>query len=193
MQPGEYHKEIQAKIEKGSGQMCFFDPEHPLARKNGMVALGRHILSVKLGRWLEAGEMVHFEDGSPQNVSPENLSVTTRAALASQVHNHQVEMICPQCGTTFRTSPSHENRRTCCSEPCHQLYFRKFEVSREELEKLVWEMPTTQVAALFGVSDKAVEKRCKRLGVAKPPRGYWAKLAAGQVDPELQTSREAAA
>ena len=83
MQPGEYHKEIQAKIEKGSGQLCFFDPEHPLARKNGMVALGRHILSVKLGRWLEAGEMVHFEDGSPQNVSPENLSVTTRAALAS--------------------------------------------------------------------------------------------------------------
>jgi hypothetical protein len=193
MQPGEYHKEIQAKIEKGSGQMCFFDPEHPLARKNCMVALGRHILSVKLGRWLEAGEMVHFEDGSPQNVSPENLSLTTRAALASQVHNHHVEMICPQCGTTFRTSPSHENRRTCCSEPCHQLYFRKFEVSREELEKLVWEMPTTQVAALFGVSDKAVEKRCKRLGVAKPPRGYWAKLAAGQIDPELQTSREAAA
>lgn len=191
MQPGEYHKEIQAKIEKGSGQLCFFDPEHPLARKNGMVALGRHILSVKLGRWLEAGEMVHFEDGSPQNVSPENLSLTTRAALASQVHNHQVVMTCPQCGTTFRTSPSHENRRTCCSEPCHQLYFRKFEVSREELEKLVWEMPTTQVAELFGVSDKAVEKRCKRLGVAKPPRGYWAKLAAGQIDPELQTNREA--
>jgi len=34
-----------------------------------------------------------------------------------------------------------------------------------------------------------VEKRCKRLGIAKPPRGYWAKLAAGQIDPELQTGR----
>jgi hypothetical protein len=191
MQPGEYHKAIQAKVEKGSGQLCFFDPEHPLARKNGMVALGRHVLSVKLGRWLEAGEMAHFEDGDPQNASPENLTLTTRGALASRVHNHQVEMICPQCGTPFRTSPSHENRRTCCSDACHQLYSRKFDVSREALEKLVWEMPTTQVAELFGVSDKAVEKRCKRLGVSKPPRGYWAKLAAGQIDPELLSDRAA--
>ncbi len=193
MQPGEYHKAIQAKVEKGSGQLCFFDPEHPLARKNGMVALGRHVLSVKLGRWLEAGEMAHFEDGDPHNVNPENLSLTTRGALASQVHNQQVEMICPQCGMPFRTSPSHENRRTCCSDACHQLYFRKFDVSREALEKLVWEMPTTQVAELFGVSDKAVEKRCKRLGVAKPPRGYWAKLAAGQIDPEILSNRAASA
>ena len=189
MQPNAYHKQIHSTTDKGSGQLCFFDPEHPLARQNGMVALGRHVLSVKLGRWLEAGEMVHFEDGNPQNVSPENLSLTTRAALASQVHNHQVAMVCPQCGTTFRTSPSHENRRTCCSEPCHQLYFRKFEVTREELGKLVWEMPTTEVAQRFGVSDKAVEKRCKRLGVAKPPRGYWAKLAAGQIDPAQARSQ----
>lgn len=192
MQPNEYLKEIFPTTEKGAGQLCIFDPEHPLARQNGMVALGRHVLSLKLGRWLQAGEMVHFEDGNPQNASPENLSLTTRAALASQVHNHQVEMICPQCGAAFRTSPSHENRRTCCSEACHQLYFRKFEVTREALEKLVWEMPTTQVAALFGVSDKAVEKRCKRLGVSKPPRGYWAKLAAGQVDPEILSHRAAA-
>jgi hypothetical protein len=30
------------------------------------------------------------------------------------------------------------------------------------LEKLVWEMPTPDVAMLFGVSDKAVQKRCKK-------------------------------
>lgn len=192
MQPNEYHKDILTIIEKGSGQLCFFDPEHPLARQNGMVALGRHVLSVKLGRWLEAGEMVHFEDGNPTNASPENLTLTTRSKLASQIHNHQVEMICPQCGTAFRTSPSHEDRRRCCSDACHQLYFRRFEVTREELEKLVWEMPTTQVAELFGVSDKAVAKRCKRLGVSKPPRGYWAKLAAGQVDPDVLSQRAAA-
>jgi hypothetical protein len=29
------------------------------------------------------------------------------------------------------------------------------------------------------VSDKAIEKRCKRLGVIKPPRGYWAKMQYG--------------
>jgi hypothetical protein len=47
--------------------------------------------------------------------------------------------------------------------------------SKAELQKLVWEKPTTQIAKDFGVSDKAVEKWCKVYGVEKPPRGYWVK------------------
>ena len=58
---------------------------------------------------------------------------------------------------------------------------RKFHVSKEELERMVWEMPTSSVADKIGVSDKAVEKRCKKLGINKPPRGYWAKKAAGKI------------
>jgi hypothetical protein len=53
---------------------------------------------------------------------------------------------------------------------------RKFDPSREELENLVWEMPTLKVAAIFGVSDKAIDKRCRLLGIAKPGRGYWTKV-----------------
>lgn len=55
---------------------------------------------------------------------------------------------------------------------------RKFEITKEELGSLVWSYPTKQVAKMFGVSDKAIEKRCKLLGVIKPPRGYWAKQQA---------------
>lgn len=58
---------------------------------------------------------------------------------------------------------------------------RKFDPTKEELEKLVWEMSTVKVAKQFNVSDKAVEKRCKLLGIEKPPRGYWAKVAAGKI------------
>ena len=47
--------------------------------------------------------------------------------------------------------------------------------SKEELEKLLWEKPTTYIAKDLGVSDKAVEKHVKKLGLTKPPRGYWAK------------------
>lgn len=47
--------------------------------------------------------------------------------------------------------------------------------SKEELEKLLWEKPTTSIAKDLGVSDKAVEKHVKKLGLAKPPRGYWSK------------------
>lgn len=47
--------------------------------------------------------------------------------------------------------------------------------SKEELEKLIWEFPTIQLAKKLGVSDKAIEKRCKKLNISKPPRGYWSK------------------
>jgi hypothetical protein len=47
------------------------------------------------------------------------------------------------------------------------------------LEKLIWEKPTSQIARDLGVSDKAVEKHCKKLLLKKPPRGYWAKVKAG--------------
>lgn len=47
--------------------------------------------------------------------------------------------------------------------------------SKEELSKLLWEKPTTQIAKEFGVSDKAIEKWSKSYGISKPPRGYWEK------------------
>lgn len=45
--------------------------------------------------------------------------------------------------------------------------------TKEELEKLVWEIPSTKVAEMYGVSGKAIEKWCKRHKIEKPPRGYW--------------------
>lgn len=46
---------------------------------------------------------------------------------------------------------------------------------KELLAKMVWEQPTTKIAKLYNVSDKAVEKWCKEYGISKPPRGFWAK------------------
>jgi hypothetical protein len=36
------------------------------------------------------------------------------------------------------------------------------------------------VAKGYGVSDVAIAKACALLDIPKPPRGYWAKKAAGQ-------------
>lgn len=47
--------------------------------------------------------------------------------------------------------------------------------SREELEKLIWEKPTTKIAIELGISDKAIEKWCKIYKIQKPGRGYWQK------------------
>lgn len=55
-----------------------------------------------------------------------------------------------------------------------RLGIRKAErPTKEELEKLLWEMPTTHIAKIFEVSDKAIEKWSKAYGLQKPPRGYW--------------------
>lgn len=54
------------------------------------------------------------------------------------------------------------------------------EVTRAELYELVWSKPMTKVAEDFGLSDKGVAKICAKHSIPRPPRGYWAKLAAGK-------------
>lgn len=51
---------------------------------------------------------------------------------------------------------------------------------RSELYEQVWTEPMTKVAARLGVSDVALAKVCRKLGVPSPPRGYWAKRQFGQ-------------
>jgi hypothetical protein len=46
---------------------------------------------------------------------------------------------------------------------------------KEILQDLIWKYPTTKIAKMYSVSDKAVEKWCKKYNLSKPPRGYWAK------------------
>jgi hypothetical protein len=53
-------------------------------------------------------------------------------------------------------------------------------VSREELYKQVWETPMSGLARTYGISRSGLAKVCSRLKVPYPPRGYWAKKAAGK-------------
>lgn len=54
-------------------------------------------------------------------------------------------------------------------------------ISKEELTKLVWSKPATDLSVEFGVSDVAIGKKCKQLGIPKPPLGFWAKVKAGKL------------
>jgi len=53
-------------------------------------------------------------------------------------------------------------------------------LSREDLYELVWSKPMRELAKDFGISDVALAKRCRRLGIPVPGRGYWARVDAGQ-------------
>jgi 5-methylcytosine-specific restriction endonuclease McrA len=54
---------------------------------------------------------------------------------------------------------------------------RKFDLNKEELEVLIKSIPMVEIGRRFGVSDTAVKKRCRRLGIElKAMRGYWSKI-----------------
>ncbi|MGB7069070.1 MAG: hypothetical protein WBD22_06210 [Pyrinomonadaceae bacterium] len=50
---------------------------------------------------------------------------------------------------------------------------------REELFDLIWSKSIQQLAKEFGMSDVALAKKCKAVGLPRPGRGYWAKIEAG--------------
>jgi hypothetical protein len=53
-------------------------------------------------------------------------------------------------------------------------------LSREDLYELAWSKPISELAKDFGISDVGLAKRCRRLRVPLPGRGYWARVDAGQ-------------
>jgi hypothetical protein len=53
-------------------------------------------------------------------------------------------------------------------------------IRREELYEQVWSVPIVRFAERYGLSDNGLRKVCMRLNVPLPPRGYWARIAAGQ-------------
>jgi hypothetical protein len=56
----------------------------------------------------------------------------------------------------------------------------KVEFTREELYKAMWSKSCVKLAAELGISDVALAKTCRRMGIPKPPRGYWARIEAGE-------------
>jgi hypothetical protein len=53
-------------------------------------------------------------------------------------------------------------------------------VERQKLYEQVWSIPGATLAIQYGISDVGLAKACKRYRIPRPPRGYWARLEAGQ-------------
>jgi len=52
--------------------------------------------------------------------------------------------------------------------------------TRRELYDLVWSEPMSKLAKRFKISDTGLAKVCKKAGIPRPPRGYWAKKQSGK-------------
>lgn len=52
-------------------------------------------------------------------------------------------------------------------------------LTREQLYERAWQTPMVRLAEQFGISGNGLAKICRRLDIPYPPRGWWAKKAAG--------------
>jgi len=117
-------------------------------------------------------------------------------------NDHRIEnlrFLCPNCHSQTSTFGSRNKKRSTriktpvknnqcirckepcldkyCSHKCSSLTLRKFErPTKEELEKLVWEMSHLQLTKKLGPkSSNSIKKWCQEYGIVSPPRGYWAR------------------
>lgn len=107
-----------------------------------------------------------------------------------------LRFLCPNCHTQTSTYSGKSLRIKHICEKCGEIRSKSARIckacriksaahptkilwpDKESLLKLVWQKSTSQLAKELGVSDKAVEKRCKKYQIIKPPRGYWMKIGA---------------
>lgn len=92
-----------------------------------------------------------------------------------------LRLLCPNCHSQTDTFCRKKTGRSTKKKP---PFKNKNSIVRptkiqwplpEVLQQMLWQKSTVQIAKELGVSDKAVEKRAKKYGLTKPPRGYWNK------------------
>jgi hypothetical protein len=121
------------------------------------------------------------------------LSLDHINGIRNDNRRENLRFLCPNCHTQTETfagkNTNRKPRNKCidcnveilkiserCSK-CEKLQRRKVErPTKEELEKMLWQIPTMVIAETYDVSDSAVAKWAKSYGIEKPTRGYWTKL-----------------
>lgn len=167
-------KEI--KIHKTLGYLYFLDIKHPLASgDSGFVYYHRHVLSIHLNRWVTPEEIVHHinEDKLDNNIS--NLCILSRAEHAT-LHSgaYLSNIYCKFCTKEFK--PAKSTTKYCSNECRNAAQVRITDITKEELEWLIWTKPYTLVGKHLGITDSGVKKVAKRLNCIMPPSRFHVKI-----------------
>lgn len=79
---------------------------------------------------------------------------------------------CLYCKQLFNLT--HRKQKFCSTKCSSDFRFNiKDKPTEQELRDLIYKYPTTYIAKQYNVSDKSIEKWCKKYKINKPPRGYW--------------------
>ena len=161
----------KALLDKSVGYLYVYQPNHPMSNASGKIYVHRYNAERHYGIKLTSDLVVHHKDENKLNNEPDNLQIMTHEEHGKHHNNDRVEISCSHCGEIVLIKPSSDGKY--CSHLCYSLANRKFDITKESLQKLVDEKPITHIAKLFGISDVAIHKRCKILGIAKKPRGFF--------------------
>lgn len=83
-----------------------------------------------------------------------------------------------------------DNRSNQCYQ-CSKIKSRKFIwPTKEELQNLISQIPMTEIAKKFGISNSALNKICNKLNIKKLPQGYWTRIACGYSHEEALISHK---
>jgi hypothetical protein len=112
-----------------------------------------------------------------------SIIIQQKELIASFARKPSPTVPCSHCGKPVQKLPSQmKYLHHFCNKKCQDAYKyiprtnsgKRPWPSDEELRRLIWQIPMTTLAQAFGVSDKAVKKRCISKGIQTPGPGYWA-------------------
>ena len=83
---------------------------------------------------------------------------------------------CRSCNKLFTFNPKVNNGILCGIQCSKKVTWPPNDV----LQSMVLDRPSSEIAKELGCTDTIVSKYCKRVGIKKPPRGYWQKYKAGK-------------
>ncbi|WP_043769222.1 tyrosine-type recombinase/integrase [Algiphilus aromaticivorans] len=146
----------------------------------GKVVLARNLKTIRFHDLRFEGICRLFEDldlgltereiaGISGHDSPEMLWHYSRNLNKSKV----AEKFARAEGENWSYKPASAKRRPRAIAIRMNPDWRRFRDCTDLLEQAVWSMPIRDFAEDMGISDVAVHRACKRLGVRKPPKGYW--------------------
>lgn len=112
-------------------------------------------------------------------------SATSKSADNVNKDDNKSKIINSEAGVAIQADTEGQPLDEVTDENNSQLTYRTVSgqwntYNREKLYEEVWAKPVVQVAVQYGVSDVAIHKICKSLNVPVPPRGYWARIRAGE-------------
>ena len=181
---------------QSNGYRVVYMPNHKRAYKNGTVY--EHVLIAEqiIGRSLKPGEVVHHKDRNRLNNLPDNLIVFASNSAHTLFHANncnQESLVllpdktctcldlrylharrydkfhdeCPSCH-----GPKHITAGVC--DNCRRMHFARNIPDKDSLSPRLNEHRGnfTKVAAIYGVTDNAVRKWCKKYGLPSKTREY---------------------